>query len=78
LAENFTKNRYADVLSLDSTRIVLKGDDGESDYINGNAVDGFDHRKAYVCTQGPLENTCYDFWRMVWQEDVRVIVMTTK
>lgn len=33
---------------------------------------------AYIATQGCLANTIPDFWRMVWQEQCRVIVMTTR
>ncbi len=35
-------------------------------------------RKSYIATQGCLPNTKNDFWQMVWQENSRVIVMTTK
>ena len=28
-----------------------------------------------VATQGPLPETKGDFWRLVWQENARVIVM---
>ncbi|XP_016948513.1 tyrosine-protein phosphatase corkscrew isoform X3 [Drosophila biarmipes] len=38
--------------------------------------------KTYIATQGclltPQVNTVTDFWNMVWQENTRVIVMTTK
>ena len=33
---------------------------------------------AYIVTQGPTEETVYDFWRMVWKQDVSCIVMLTK
>lgn len=34
--------------------------------------------KTYIATQGCLSNTVVDFWNMIWQENTRVIVMTTK
>lgn len=34
--------------------------------------------KTYIATQGCLPNTIADFWNMIWQENTRVIVMTTK
>jgi tyrosine-protein phosphatase non-receptor type 11 len=36
------------------------------------------HPKYYIATQGCLPGTTSDFWDMVWQENTRVIVMTTK
>ena len=34
--------------------------------------------RCYIATQGCLQGTVTDFWRMVWQENSRIIVMTTK
>ena len=36
------------------------------------------NKKEYIATQGCMQNTRADFWKMVWQEGTRVIVMTTK
>lgn len=34
--------------------------------------------KVYIACQGCLATTVNNFWQMVWQEETRVIVMTTK
>lgn len=34
--------------------------------------------KVFIATQGCLQNTVVDFWKMVYQENTHVIVMTTK
>ncbi|XP_050679890.1 tyrosine-protein phosphatase non-receptor type 11-like [Leptidea sinapis] len=36
------------------------------------------YSKLYIATQGCLSTTIYQFWSMIWQEDVRIIIMTTK
>ncbi|GMT21961.1 hypothetical protein PFISCL1PPCAC_13258 [Pristionchus fissidentatus] len=69
---NPDKNRYKDVFCVDESRVTLQG--GEKDYIHANWVDVADKRR-YVCTQGPIVATIDDFWRMVWQEKCKSIVM---
>lgn len=49
-----------------------------SDYINASFIDGYTSRQAFIATQGPLENTLADFWRMAWEREVDVIVMLTE
>ncbi|KAG7230882.1 hypothetical protein INR49_024909 [Caranx melampygus] len=78
-AYNQERNRYGDVLCLDQTRVRLKPRRNErSDYINASFMDGYKQKNAYIGTQGPLERTYGDFWRMVWEQNVLVIVMTTR
>ncbi|XP_065346468.1 receptor-type tyrosine-protein phosphatase gamma-like [Cloeon dipterum] len=77
--ENLKKNRYNILYAYDSSRVkldLLPGDQ-HSDYINANYVDGFERPKAYIASQGPMASTVDDFWRMVWQEKVSLIVMLT-
>ncbi|VDM41357.1 unnamed protein product, partial [Toxocara canis] len=76
---NESKNRYKDVVCLDATRVVLTLNvPPESDYIHASWVkmEGID--KVFIAAQGPLDETISDFWRMVYQEEVRTILMLTK
>lgn len=75
--ENKSKNRYADLLPYDETRVILQKlkNDPDSDYINASYIDGYNHPKAYISTQGPLDKTINDFWRMIWQESITKIIM---
>ncbi|XP_054572645.1 tyrosine-protein phosphatase non-receptor type 9 isoform X3 [Eptesicus fuscus] len=77
---NLEKNRYGDVPCLDQTRVKLIKRSGhtQTDYINASFMDGYKQKNAYIGTQGPLENTYRDFWLMVWEQKVLVIVMTTR
>uniref|UniRef100_M4ADX5 Tyrosine-protein phosphatase non-receptor type 9 n=1 Tax=Xiphophorus maculatus TaxID=8083 RepID=M4ADX5_XIPMA len=79
---NQIKNRYSDVLCLDQSRVRLcqlcDDEDETSDYINASFMDGYKRSNAYIATQGPLPKTFVDFWRMVWEQMVLIIVMTTR
>ncbi|XP_073702826.1 tyrosine-protein phosphatase non-receptor type 6 isoform X1 [Garra rufa] len=83
--ENKSKNRYKNILPFDATRVILKNADPNvvgSDYINANYVTNklmdINYQKVYIACQGCLATTVNDFWQMVWQEETRVIVMTTR
>ncbi|RCN45551.1 Protein-tyrosine phosphatase [Ancylostoma caninum] len=65
----------ADVFCTDETRVVLSWPPGENDYIHANWVSGSDTPKKFICTQAPTKNTVEDFWRMIWQEGCKSIVM---
>ncbi|KJH52932.1 Protein-tyrosine phosphatase [Dictyocaulus viviparus] len=80
-----TRNRFADILPNDDSRVILRGPD---DYINASLID-------FIATQGPIgpeeirdgkkENTSTDvflskvndFWRMIWEKNVQCILMLT-
>ncbi|XP_064611900.1 receptor-type tyrosine-protein phosphatase F-like [Liolophura sinensis] len=80
LEDNRVKNRYTDILPFDDTRVKLLPveDDEASDYINANYIPGYHSQREYIAAQGPLNATLEDFWRMVWEQDVSIIVMLTK
>ncbi|KAK3921163.1 Tyrosine-protein phosphatase non-receptor type 11 [Frankliniella fusca] len=86
-AENRNKNRYKNILPFDHTRVKLRNIDPNepgAEYINANYIKPEEESlpngppKQYIATQGCLPSTMGDFWHMVWQENTRVIVMTTK
>ncbi|CAJ0927444.1 unnamed protein product, partial [Ranitomeya imitator] len=71
--ENLKKNRYKDILPYDQTRVpvTLLAEDAGSDYINASFIQGVDKQPRYIATQGPLSHTVVDFWRMIWQYNVK-------
>ncbi|XP_060227273.1 receptor-type tyrosine-protein phosphatase S isoform X9 [Meriones unguiculatus] len=80
LEANKPKNRYANVIAYDHSRVILQPLEGivGSDYVNANYVDGYRRQNAYIATQGPLPETFGDFWRMVWEQRSATVVMMTR
>ncbi|XP_076257272.1 uncharacterized protein LOC143194409 isoform X6 [Rhynchophorus ferrugineus] len=81
LPENKRKNRYPNILPWDHCRVKLNIDEDDeicSDYINASYIKGASNKNEYIATQGPLAGTCRDFWKMVVQENVKIIVMVSK
>lgn len=79
------KNRFRSALPNDSTRVRLRQRPGlhldreDADYINANLLEYPLAGSAlrYIAAQGPLASTVLDFWTMVWEQRVHVIVMLT-
>lgn len=80
LPVNRPKNRFTNILPYDHSRVKLLPTDDEegSDYLNANYVPGFNSIREFIVTQGPLHSTHDDFWRAVWEQNSRAIVMLTK
>lgn len=86
--ERGEKNRYVNIWPYDYTRVHLgrktppvggvqkNGDD--SDYVNASFIKAPHCDQTYVATQGPLPTTFNDFWNVVWNKEIKVIVMLTR
>ncbi|XP_036590348.1 tyrosine-protein phosphatase non-receptor type 21 [Trichosurus vulpecula] len=80
LPDNAERNRFQDVLPYDDTRVELvPTKENNTGYINAShikvSVGGIEW--DYIATQGPLQNTCQDFWQMVWEQGIAIIAMAT-
>ncbi|XP_048579368.1 receptor-type tyrosine-protein phosphatase S isoform X3 [Nematostella vectensis] len=75
--QNLHKNRFSDIIALNSCRVMLHKEhaDEESDYINAVFLHAHRERNAFIATQHPLQHTIEDFWRMVTDYDIGTIVM---
>ncbi|KAF9175148.1 hypothetical protein BGX21_010457 [Mortierella sp. AD011] len=77
--EKGLKNRYNHIWPFDHTRVRIKEcEEGEDDYINASLLKPPFGHKSYIVTQGPLPSTFHDFWKVIWEQESRVIVMLTR
>ncbi|EDQ88438.1 uncharacterized protein MONBRDRAFT_26140 [Monosiga brevicollis MX1] len=74
--ENVNKNRYRNISAYDHTRVKITPNphNGMSDYVNANYIPG---ETKYIAAQGPVPESFYAFWQMVWETKVDVIAMVT-
>ena len=79
-------NRYRNILPNPGSHVKLtstagmgsKKDPGSFPYINANFIQGWDQEpQVYIASQGPKTIGIPQFWRMIWQEEVSVVVMLT-
>ncbi|XP_065295074.1 receptor-type tyrosine-protein phosphatase H-like [Dermacentor albipictus] len=77
---NSKKNRFTNIHPFDKSRVPLSvvGDDEQSSYINASFVKGCNADREYIAAQGPNALTINDFWRMIWEHDVKIIIMLTQ
>nr|XP_009682507.1 PREDICTED: tyrosine-protein phosphatase non-receptor type 23 [Struthio camelus australis] len=68
------KNRHQDIMPYDRNRVVLYS--GKDDYINASRVEDLSpYCPTIIATQAPLLGTAADFWLMIYEQKVSVIVM---
>ncbi|KAJ6658539.1 hypothetical protein lerEdw1_019926 [Lerista edwardsae] len=58
--------------------IPVKRGEENTDYVNASFVDGYRQKDSYIASQGPLQHTTEDFWRMIWEWKSCSIVMLTE
>uniref|UniRef100_A0A060T699 protein-tyrosine-phosphatase n=1 Tax=Blastobotrys adeninivorans TaxID=409370 RepID=A0A060T699_BLAAD len=78
--EQGTKNRYNNIWPFKHSRVLVRHTNATSpscDYINANYIATSHSQHKYIATQGPLPTTYRDFWKVVWDEGVPVIIMLT-
>ena len=72
--------RYKNILPNPHSRVNLQqiGDDPTTCYINANYITAIDGSpQAYIAAQGPKPDCVVPFWRMIWQEEVSIVIMVT-
>jgi protein tyrosine phosphatase len=77
--ENQQRNRFNTLrlLPCDRYRTAIQnpGALGQKDYINGLFMDSYLTKNTFIVTQTPLETTVTDFWRMIYDYNVKSIAM---
>jgi len=84
---NEARNRYMNVYPYDYNRVKLLNESkivdipGEetSDFINASIITNpYTGKEAYIATQGPIKETCCDFWQMIWERNIYLVVMVAR
>ncbi|KAK9644723.1 phosphotyrosine-specific ptp2-like protein [Aspergillus fumigatus] len=76
--EKGNKNRYNNIYPFDHSRVRLQDvPSGGCDYVNANYMKAEYSNKRYIATQAPVPETFDDFWRVIWEQDVRIVVSLT-
>ncbi|KAG9345078.1 hypothetical protein JZ751_009619 [Albula glossodonta] len=68
------KNRHQDIMPYDRNRVVLQS--GKDDYINASTIEDLSpYCPRIIATQAPLTGTAADFWLMVYEQKVSLVIM---
>ena len=76
--EKGTKNRYKDMLPYNHSRVKLAEVSSEGcDYVNASHIKSSLSGKEYIASQAPTPSTFNDFWRVIWEQEIRIVIMLT-
>ncbi|XP_064188121.1 receptor-type tyrosine-protein phosphatase C [Anguilla rostrata] len=53
-------------------------DEDSTKYINASYIDGYWGQRSLIAAQGPLSDTITDFWKMIFQKKVKIIIMLSE
>ncbi|XP_069778256.1 tyrosine-protein phosphatase non-receptor type 23 isoform X2 [Narcine bancroftii] len=68
------KNRHQDIMPYDKNRIIIQS--GKDDYINASMIEDLSpYCPRIIATQAPLVGTASDFWLMIHEQKVSLVVM---
>ena len=73
--------RFKDVVPYDENRVkILSDKDNKFGYVNASHISATvgESQRFYIAAQGPMANTVHNFWSMVQECDVHLIVMLTE
>lgn len=65
-------NRYSDKFTIDQTRVKVTGTKSGIDYIDAN------HFNNYIIGGAPIPKAIENFWRMIMDNDIELIIALTK
>ncbi|KAF6025865.1 PTPRM [Bugula neritina] len=77
LPENVKRNRFKNIIAADETRVKLKVDEYNSDYVNANYIQDYHGQQRFIACQGPNDATLEDMWRLIHDSGTSTIVMLT-
>lgn len=83
-SENGFKNRYSNVLPYEHSRVKLlpspEVESNNDDYFNANfiSVPELNPSVQYIATQAPLPSTIDDFYKVIFENNVKLIISLTK
>ncbi|XP_066904101.1 tyrosine-protein phosphatase non-receptor type 21 isoform X3 [Halyomorpha halys] len=77
LSENLARNRFNDVLPYEETRVRLSpSKENKYGYINASHITATvgTQQRFYIAAQSPLTSTIREFWQMIWECEVYLVV----
>nr|XP_034316262.1 uncharacterized protein LOC117685819 isoform X3 [Crassostrea gigas] len=75
ISTNRKKNRYSNILPVDSEMPEIRDEENNPIYINAVFLPAYKSKRSFIATQMPLKDTVVDFWRLLYEQEVSTIVM---